>query len=281
MKKLKHIYFELTNICDRKCSFCPPVERPRLYMKKTEAFRYLEQSAEWTDAVYWHLQGEPLLHPDFREITEYAKSLGLVLKLTTNASHLFQYREHLLSGIFSQINFSMQSLNEVQSEERERVRNDIADFTEEALQKCPEMYLNFRWWQDSPPEVDYFAQRFGIPPDHWYPIPGRKNRRITGRLFSHFDGIFEWPGITQEERKNGDAGYCYGLISHCGILCDGRVVPCCLDSQGGLALGDLHEQTLTEILTSPLAKKIEEGFRRKCRIMKQCRNCGYASRFDS
>ena len=249
-------------------------------MEKNEAFRYLEQVSEWTDAVYWHLQGEPLLHPDFCEITNYARELGLILKLTTNASQLEKFGEYLRSGKFFQINFSLQSLNEVPEQERKRVRETIADFSGKALEQCPELYLNFRWWQDSPPDLEFFAERFGVPAEEWFPVKGRKNRRIKGRLFSHFDGMFEWPELGSPERVGGGSGSCYGLIDHCGILCDGRVVPCCLDSHGGLVLGDLHEQSLSEILQSEKARKIEEGFRRNCRIMAQCRNCGYAARFD-
>lgn len=249
-------------------------------MPAEDAFSFLNQAAEFTEAVYWHLQGEPLLHPEFRTVTEYAHKLGLVLKLTTNASRLKIWENHLLSGIFSQINFSLQSLNEVSVAERERVRKDIADFTENALQKCPELYINFRWWQDSPPELDYFAERFGIPAEQWLPAPGRRNRRVTGRLYTNFDGQFDWPDPKVAPRENGASGGCYGLIDHCGILCDGRVVPCCLDSHGTLALGNLHEQTLKEILESPAALKMEQGFRKNCRVMKQCQSCGYASRFD-
>ena len=251
-----------------------------MFMPAEDAFRFLEQAAGVADAVYWHLQGEPLLHPDFRVITEYAHKLGLVLKLTTNASHLKKWEEHLLSGIFYQINFSLQSLNEVSAAERERVRKDIADFTGKALSVCPELYLNYRWWQDFPPELDYFAERFGIPADQWLPVPGRRNRRVTGRLYTNFDGQFEWPDPAAAPRENGSKGGCYGLIDHCGILCDGRVVPCCLDSHGTLSLGNLHEHSLKEILESSAAQKMAQGFRQNIRIMKQCQSCGYASRFD-
>ena len=280
MKKFRHIYFELTNICDRKCSFCPEVTRERMFMPLDDAFRFLEQAAEFSEAVYWHLQGEPLLHPEFQRITEYAHQLGLKLKLTTNASHLKTLEEYLLSGIFYQINFSLQSLNEVSAEEQARVRQDIADFSRQALEKCPELYLNFRWWQDAPPDLDFFAEQFGIPKEQWLPSPGRRNRRVIGRLYTNFDGQFGWPDPERPLRKNGGKGGCYGLIDHCGILCDGRIVPCCLDSHGTLALGDLHKNTLKEILDSPAARKMEEGFRRNCRVMKQCQSCGYASRFD-
>lgn len=251
-----------------------------MYMPAEDAFCFLEQAAEFSDAVYWHLQGEPLLHPEFRAVSEYAHKLGLILKLTTNASHLKKWEEHLLSGIFSQINFSLQSLNEVTADERERVRKDIADFTEQALARTPELYINYRWWQDLPPELDYFAKRFGIPAERWLPVSGRRNRRVTGRLYTNFDGQFEWPDPGSAPRENGEKGGCYGLLDHCGILCDGRVVPCCLDSHGTLALGDLHEKSLKEILESQMAQKMEQGFRRNCRVMKQCQSCGYASRFD-
>ena len=249
-------------------------------MSVNDAERFLVQAAEYTEAVYFHLQGEPLLHPDFEQITTFAKNLGLILKLTTNASHLKKYSEYLLKGDFFQINFSIQSLNEVSETERSRVKNDIADFTAEALKKCPDMYINFRWWQDSPPDLQFFCEKFSVPHEKWLPAEGRNHTRITGRLYSSFDRKFVWP-VNSVERLNGLHGSCRGLIDHCGILCDGRVVPCCLDSGGDLTLGNLHSETLTEILNSPEAEKTADGFRHKKRIMPLCQRCGFASRFDS
>ena len=173
----------------------------------------------------------------------------------------------------------MQSLNEISENERCTVRNNIADFTEQALQECPDMYINFRWWQNSPPDIDFFAEKFNIPEEKWLPPPGRNHSRITGRLYSSFDHEFAWPSQSSE-RLNGINGSCRGLIDHCGILCDGRVVPCCLDSDGELALGNLHTSKLAEIINSDTAKKIADGFRSKKRIMSLCQKCGFASRFD-
>lgn len=279
-KRFKHIYFELTNICDRRCSFCPEVKRERLFVPVSEAEIYLKQIAEISEAVYFHLQGEPLLHPDFEHITSFAKQLGLTLKLTTNASHLNKYSAYLLAGNFYQINFSIQSLNEVTSTERLRVLNDIADFTAKALTDRPDMYINFRWWQNSPPDVDFFAQKFNIPSEKWLPVNGRRSVNIKGRLYAAFDKQFIWPSDS-EKRSNGMHGSCHGLLDHCGILCDGRVVPCCLDSDGALALGDLHEKSLSEILDSPRATAIADGFRKNKRIEALCQNCNFAQRFDS
>lgn len=278
-KRFKHIYLEITDICDRRCSFCPEVRREKLFMPADEAENYLEQIAELSDAVYFHIQGEPLLHPDFEKITTFAKNLGLILKLTTNASHLKQYSDYLLSGNFYQINFSIQSLNEVSCNERMRVLNDIADFTLTALNKCPDMYINFRWWQDLPPDLQFFCEKFGVPRENWLPADGRNHTRVIGRLYSSFDHKFIWPA-NSPERTDGKNGSCKGLLDHCGILCDGRVVPCCLDSEGDLTLGNLHDNNLADILNSPLSLATADGFRHNKRIHKLCCNCNFAQRFD-
>ncbi|MBR2510404.1 MAG: SPASM domain-containing protein [Lentisphaeria bacterium] len=279
-KRFKHIYFELTNICDRKCSFCPEVKREKLFMPYDDAEKFLVQSAEISEAVYFHLQGEPLLHPDFEKITTFAKKIGLILKLTTNASHLQKYSEYLLEGNFFQINFSIQSLNEVSNDERLRVLDDIANFTRKALQKCPDMYINFRWWQNSPPDVEFFAQKFNIPTEKWLPYSGRHSVNITGRLYSTFDRQFVWPSSDADKRTDGTCGSCRGLLDHCGILCDGRVVPCCLDHEGFLTLGDLHSGNLSDILNSPRAAAIADGFKNNKRIETLCQNCNFAQRFN-
>ncbi|MBR2722761.1 MAG: SPASM domain-containing protein [Lentisphaeria bacterium] len=278
-KRFKHIYLEITDICDRHCSFCPEVRREKLFMPADEAENYLKQIAELSEAVYFHIQGEPLLHPDFERISSFAKKCGLILKLTTNASHLKKYSDYLLSGIFYQINFSMQSLNEVSVCERLRVQQDIADFTLTALDKCPDMYINFRWWQDLPPDLDFFCVRFGIERDRWLPVQGRNNTRIIGRLYSSFDREFVWPSESSA-RDGGSHGTCKGLIDHCGILCDGRVVPCCLDAGGELVLGNLLQDKLLNILESPQACAMADGFRHNKCIHKLCRNCNFARRFD-
>ncbi len=281
---LKHVYFELTNICNRQCSFCPPVRRPHRFMETEKALCWLKQAAEVSEGIYFHIQGEPLLHPDFDRITARAKMLGLTLKLTTNASVLPE--EILLSGRFSQINFSLQSLNEVPEPEQRRVRENIAAFTRKALADVPELYLNFRWWQDAPPaDLDYFAETLGISAEHWLPNPGRNSKKVLPdkRLYVNLDGKFDWPDPHLPAREKGMDGSCRALLDQCGILCDGTVVPCCLDAEGVLKLGNLNEsgQTLKAILQSEKALAIREGFRKKKRIMPLCQSCGFASRFDS
>ena len=63
------------------------------------------------------------------------------------------------------------------------------------------------------------------------------------------------------------------------MLCDGTVVPCCLDHEGDIPLGNLFTQSLEEILSSPRAQAIYEGFSGRRVVEELCRKCGYARRF--
>ena len=64
-------------------------------------------------------------------------------------------------------------------------------------------------------------------------------------------------------------------------MSDGTVVPCCLDADGNLALGNLFESDLESILSSERARNIYDGFTRRRACEELCRKCGYAKRFSN
>ena len=101
--------------------------------------------------------------------------------------------------------------------------------------------------------------------------------RIRSGLFLEWGDRFEWPDENAPEGENSI--YCHGLSDHFGILCDGTVVPCCLDSEGTINLGNVFKESLSDILSSPRAKTIAEGFRRRTAAESLCRRCGYARKF--
>ena len=104
-----------------------------------------------------------------------------------------------------------------------------------------------------------------------------KGLRIREKLFLEWGDRFEWPDSEAEDY--GCQMTCYGMRDHFGILCDGTVVPCCLDSDGVIRLGNIFEENLGEILNSPRAKAIKEGFEQRRAAEALCRRCGYARRF--
>ena len=62
-------------------------------------------------------------------------------------------------------------------------------------------------------------------------------------------------------------------------LADGTVVPCCLDSEGEIALGNLFETDMETILSSPRARAMREGLTAGKMIEPLCQKCTYARRF--
>jgi radical SAM protein with 4Fe4S-binding SPASM domain len=105
-----------------------------------------------------------------------------------------------------------------------------------------------------------------------------KNIRLASKILVHFDSYFEWPSLTNQ--NYGD-GTCQGLQSHIAILASGKVVPCCLDCDGIIELGDLHERSLEEILDTPRSKKMIEGFKEGKAVEELCQKCSYKDRFNT
>ena len=103
------------------------------------------------------------------------------------------------------------------------------------------------------------------------------NRRLVPGLFLESAARFDWPSPDAPE---GNVQFCHALRQQIAVLCDGTVVPCCLDGEGRMALGNLLRQELPDILNSPRARAMHEGFSRRTPSEDLCRRCGYAARFS-
>ena len=74
-------------------------------------------------------------------------------------------------------------------------------------------------------------------------------------------------------------GTCYGLRRQLGILVDGTVVPCCLDQDGIINLGNIFNEDLENIVSSDRAKEIVTNFRNNKLKEDLCKRCGYIKKF--
>ena len=119
---------------------------------------------------------------------------------------------------------------------------------------------------------DLIRERFG---SDWK--VGQRGTRIQEKLYLEYGDRFQWPDVRAEDR--GEQVFCYGLKDQFGVLCDGRVVPCCLDREGAVTLGNLFEEEIGDILASPRASAMVQGFRNRKATEELCRKCGYARRF--
>ncbi len=287
-KRFKKVYIEISNVCNLQCSFCPEVERDKRFMPP-ELFRRVAQAVlPLTDEVCFHLMGEPLLHPDLESYLHFCGSLGLRVNLTTNGILLNPERiEMLMSPALSQINFSLQSFeSNFPDADNGEYLHKIFDFTRRALQQRPDLYINYRLWNQgalgAPASNDQLLEKIrqGLQTDFSSAVDVRwkKSIKIKGRLYLHFDSRFQWPHPSQPLRSN--EGFCHGLSSHIGILADGTVVPCCLDKEGVIRLGNCGAQNISDVLESPRATAIQEGFQQGILVEDLCQKCTFITRFD-
>jgi len=258
-------------------------------MMSLETFKkVISQVAKVTRLVTLHLMGDPLVHPHLGEFLELCEENALKVFLVTNGV-LLKEPTLCLHPAIQQVSFSLHSFTDnFPDKDPGPYLNRIFDFTELAFEKRPKMFINYRLWnvnskKDSKKNNETFfkaiEKRFEvtIPRDWDYRI--KKNLVLKNYLSLHFDTEFTWPEIHLPVL--GDQGTCYGLQSHFGVLVDGTVVPCCLDKEGNIPLGNLSHQTLQEILQSPRAKSILQGFRDGKLKEDLCQRCQYIERFPS
>lgn len=277
MKKFQKIYLEISNICNLNCSFCPGTKRPRHAMNEEEFSTLLLKLRSFSDYLYFHLMGEPLLHPLLGRFLELAGDAGFRVILTTNGSLLEKRRELLLSApALHKINVSLHAFE----------ANDLSVPFEDYLRDCLDfgkaaqgrVLVVYRLWNQG--GADEKNQEILAALHTAFPGPWEEQRRgirLADRVYLEHGDKFDWPDLGAQE--GGNQVFCYGLRDQIGVLCDGTVVPCCLDHEGDLALGNLFQENLDTILEKPRARAIYEGFGNRKAPEELCRKCGYARRF--
>lgn len=273
---LKKAYIEITNICNLACSFCPGTRREGRFMSPEEFERIASSLVGHTKFLYFHLMGEPLLHPELEQLLSIAHRKGFRVIITTNGTLLSQRGEALLDAdALHRVNISLQSFEGSGGGNLAPYMEDVCSFARNAIEKG--ILCSLRLWNEGGENsqngeiLHLLGKQFPRP---WEDCA--KNIRLAPRLFLEHGDKFDWPDLGAETHE---VHFCYGLRDQIGVLCDGTVVPCCLDHEGSIALGNLHSSSMEEILSSPRAKAIYDGFSAHRAVEELCRRCGYASRF--
>ena len=270
------VYVEITNICNMNCSFCHGHNRPSRQMTQAEYAQVLEQLAGKTKYIYHHLMGEPLVHPLLPRFIQMACEAGFHPMLTTNGTLLDRLGDTILIPGLHKVNISLHSFEGKQQETHRDYIRKIAAFAQKANEVG--ILISLRLWNNNCDEgrndtaLTLLKENLSGP---W--AENTRGYRIRDGLFLEWGERFVWPD--QNTPDNGDCLFCHGLRDHFGILSDGTVVPCCLDSDGIIALGNVFQEELSDILSSPRAKAIIDGFSRRKAVEDLCRRCGYAQKF--
>ncbi len=285
---LKRVYIEISNICNLQCTFCPVVERDKNVMSLEDFKRILAEAAPLAEEVCLHLMGEPLAHPEFSKILRVCEEAGAQIQLTTNGVVIDKRADEILnSKIIRQINFSIQAYKDnFPNRPLEGYLNSIINFTKDAFEKKPEMYINYRLWnqsesRDERENEEFYGlieKAFNIEINRNVQVESIKSKKLLNRLYLHFDSRFDWPSM--DLPFQGSKGRCHALISHIGIHADGTVVPCCLDKEAEIPLGNCLESDLVSILNSERAIAMKTGFQNNQRVEKFCQHCTYINRFS-
>lgn len=270
------VYVEITNICNMNCSFCHGHSREPRQMTEAEYGHILQQLEGKTGYIYHHLMGEPLVHPKLPRFIQMAAQAGFRPMITTNGTLLDRWGDALLTEGLHKVNISVHSFEGNSHEEHRRYLQKIVDFIEKA--RGTGVIISLRLWNKGCDEgkndtvLAFFREAFPVP---W--VENTRGYRLRDGLFLEWGDRFIWPDQNAEDQ--GSSVFCHGLKDHFGILSDGTVVPCCLDSDGVIALGNIFQEPLTDILASPRAKAMLEGFRNRKATEDLCCRCGYARKF--
>lgn len=270
------VYLEITNKCNMRCSFCHGHSRPYRQMTREEFLHILNELNGITNYIYYHLMGEPLLHPEILEFLTLAKERGFKSMITTNGTLIGKKGEDIVKAGVHKVNISLHSYEDQGEEYFFKYLSDVATFADFASKN--DVIVVLRLWNNGIDEennrkiIAFLKEKLK---GEWE--ENSKGIRIRYKLHLEWGDRFEWPD--KEAPDYGNEVFCYGMRDHFGILSDGTVVPCCLDSDGVINLGNAYERSLKEIITSPRAKAIREGFGKREAVEDLCKRCAYARRF--
>ena len=284
----KRAHIEVSNICNVQCSFCPVVERPKDIMSLDKFRMLLGQVTPIADDVCLHLMGEPLAHPEFKELLGISEELQASIQITTNGLLINRYGALFLKNkVVRQINFSLQAFKDNFPDRDIREYLDpILNFSKQAMSQRPDLYINYRLWNlasasedENEDVIEYIENFFSTKINRNVDPSFNKSKKILedARIYLHYDSRFDWPSI--DYPVVSEKGRCHGLRNHFGIHADGSVVPCCLDKEAVINLGNAFESPLNDILNSERASAIRDGFERGDLVEDMCKKCTFRKRF--
>jgi len=264
--RFKKIYIETTNLCNLNCDFCIKNRRKKEIMTIQNFKIILSKIKNYTNYIYLHILGEPLLNPKLNEFILLASNEGFNINITTNGYLIDKIKDN---KNIRQVNISLHSFDVKYNVELKKYLNNIFDSVEKLIKN--DTYVSLRLWVKNKYSEDIINEV-----NNYYKVNITKNTKIKENLFFNFEKQFIWPDLNNSYYN--ESGKCYGLTDHIGILVDGTIVPCCLDTLGIINLGNIFKEEIDEILNKKTVIKMIEGFKSNKKEMELCKHCNFLER---
>ena len=282
-------YIEITNTCNLNCDFCPKHHRKKRQLTAEEFDLLTDKIRGKVCFLYFHLMGEPLLHPLMPQFITMAREKGFKTVLTSNGTLLHRAMD-LLDTLPHKVQLSLHSHESNEREELDCYMDEVMRFSTEAAKRGTCIVLRL-WNQGGRDRENEEVMRLI---EKYVPKPWKDRSdgfRLCDNLYLEFDRKFSWPDANGQGKNQGygrDDGevndrengshvkkqlFCKALLKQIGVLADGSLVPCCLDHDGDVVLGNLFHQSLEEILASPRSQALIEGFKHHTATETLCQNC--------
>lgn len=233
----------------------------------------------YTSYVYLHVMGEPLLHPHFEDIMNVALQNGFKVNITTNGSLLENQMDVLLKYQPNQINISLHDLEENISDAKINFyMKNLFHIVKKISTIC---YINLRLWNNIDGTLSMFtkkclntvAESFNCELSTLNKADLEAGIHLSEKVYLKYADRFDWPN--EESTPVVSSKTCYALKDHIAILSDGSIVPCCLDADAHLKLGNIFTDDIALIQKSERVVKMKEGFRNKIAVEEFCKRCGF------
>lgn len=219
----------------------------------------LTEIAPYGDHLYFHVKGEPTLHPDLEHFLDRAFQKQKKVHLVTNGT-LLQHLDFDLGAhpALASLVISLHSLQELPEIAQDAILGDLTQFITQNRQRPFTLYLRL-WNHNNGRLVTWLSELVGSQVTY---TPSKQRQRLMDNLVLDTDQTFDWPDLSHPEVTRH--GTCYGGLKMMAILSDGTITPCCLDHNGHMALGNLLTTSLTDLINQPryrnFRRQLEQGY---------------------
>lgn len=261
----KKIYVEITNACNLSCDFCIKNQRELKFMSKKEFKIILEKLKNHTKYLYFHVLGEPLMHPKINEFINLA-SLSYKVNITTNGYLIEKIKNN---KNIRQLNISLHSYNSKYNINLDDYLNHIF----EVVDTLENTFISYRLWGNSS-NVDKILNKLNEKYNTSLSKNSlKKNNKLKDNIYLNKEGEFIWPSMNNNYYNEN--GKCYGLIDHIGVLVDGTIIPCCLDTLGIINLGNIFKDDISSLKDNKLCNEMVRGFKNNKKVHELCKKCKF------